>query len=170
MWEGTKRKTSWMCSRCGDRKSNSTNIHVKKILVYKYILLSFWLYWVSLLCPSPSCFMFLHWVFLHFVVKKVKEHFFYAGCWHSLGKTLLLFAQNVCLFVSGACLTVFLAFQSRNFLQLLDCTRTVWKVETLQHIFPKSLNRCFIFAEPRHAIYYANIWQWFNFFFLEPSA
>lgn len=166
MWEGTKRKTSWMCSRCGDRKSNSTNIHVKKILVYKYILLSFWLYWVSLLCPSPSCFIFLHWVFLHFVVKKVKEHFFYAGCWHSLGKTLLLFAQNVCLFVSGACLTVFLAFQSRNFLQLLDCTRTVWKVETLQHIFPKSLNRCFIFAEPRHAIYYANIWQWFNFFFL----
>lgn len=77
MWEGTKRKTSWMCSRCGDRKSNSTNRHVKKILVYEYILLSFWLYWVSLLCPSPSCFIFLHWVFRHFVVKKVKEHLFF---------------------------------------------------------------------------------------------
>lgn len=61
-----------------------------------------------------------------------------------------------CLFVSGACLTVFLAFQSRNFLQLLDCTRTVWKAETLQHISPKSLNRCFIFAEPCSAWVHSN--------------
>lgn len=67
-------------------------------------------------------------------------------------------------------------------MQLPDCVRTVWRAETLQHIFPKSLNkeafskRCFIFPKPcsawvrsncatraaRHAVYYASIWQWFD--------
>lgn len=129
--------------------------------------------------PLPFMFYIFALGILHFVVKKVKEHF--------LCCSLMQFRENIvavcpeCLFVSGACLTVSLALQSQNSLQLPDCTRTVWRAGTLQYIFPKSLNRdafpqmfCFSpnLAQRERAviarfscktrIYYASIWQWFS--------